>query len=50
MKNLYDLNPIKLCENGLYMKANNVMSMYDNENMMIEGLSADARLLGSEKS
>ena len=50
MKNLYDLSPMKLCENGLYLKADNILSMYNNENVRIDSLSADVRILGSEKS
>ena len=50
IKNQYDLNPMKLCDNGLFLKPNTTLSMYNNEDMLIEGLSADARLLGSEKA
>lgn len=50
MKNQYDLRPIKLCENGLFMKPDNILSMYNNESVNMDCLSAQARILGSEKA
>ena len=47
MSNKYDMRPSKLCENGLYMKADNTLSMYDNPNVRIDCLSANVRILGS---
>ena len=50
VKNQYDMKPMNLCENGLFMKADGIISMYNNENVRLEMLSADVRILGSEKS
>ena len=44
------MKPMKLCENGLFMKADGIVSMYNNENVRMDGLSADVRILGSERS
>ena len=44
------MKPMNLCENGLFMKADGIISMYNNENVRLEMLSADVRILGSEKS
>jgi hypothetical protein len=44
------MSPFKLCDNGLFLKANDQLSMYDNDRVELNCLSAEASLSGSNKS
>lgn len=47
---ILDLSPFKLCDNGLFLKANDQLSMYDNDRIELNCLSPEASLSGSQKS
>ena len=45
-----NMSPFKLCDNGLFLKANDQLSMYNNDRIELNCLSAEASLAGSQKS
>ena len=45
-----NMSPMRLCDSGLFLKANDQLSMYDNDLIEIDCLSTGATQSGSQKS